>query len=127
MFKFNMNPTDEYERLAEFFKANGVAMGEGTLLKAWKITQAEDFLVAGLVFGENDGKFYVLGLAVDRILRKFGLGKILINKAKDEAKKRGGNGLYVLTSVPEFFLKKGFSYEAEGRTENGPFLMKTDL
>ena len=112
--KFILRSTDEYDRLVKFFV---------DILKCWKISQAEgddlkhiktdnrdgkDFIAAGCVLAMREGKYIIDGIAVDPAMRKFGLGRLLINKAKEEVLARGGDALYLVARAPEFFRRLGF-------------------
>lgn len=116
MFSFNMYPTDEYDRLLDYFRENGMVYEKDlpllipNFIKAYKLVQGDDFLVGGAILGFREGKYVLDGIAVDKILRKSGLGRILINKVIEEVKNRGGHSLYLITKVPEFYLKQGFSF-----------------
>lgn len=56
----------------------------------------------------REGKYIIDGIAVDPAMRKFGLGRLLINKAKEEVLSRGGDALYLVARAPEFFRRLGF-------------------
>lgn len=126
--KFILRSTDEYDRLVKFFVENRLEFDgdeevDTDILKCWKITQAdtedlkhikaeakkgEDYLVAGCVLALREGKYIIDGIAVDQTMRKFGLGKMLINKAKEEVISRGGDAIYLVARAPEFFKRLGF-------------------
>jgi len=114
MIKFKMEPTQEYERLVKFFIDNGLEFDEdekdpsNVVVKCWKITQPEDYLIAACSLVNREGHFVVEGLAVEEIFRKFGLGKILMNKVYDEVKKQGGNEVILVARQPGFYEKLGF-------------------
>ena len=109
MFSFNMYPTEEYDRLISFFKENGISCSKEHFVKAWKITQAEDYLISALILGKRNGKYVIEGVATTKLLRKFGMCKVLIKKAKAYAKENGGDAIYIMTDIAEPFLKLGFS------------------
>lgn len=125
--KFILRSTDEYERLTKFFAENGLEFDgeeevDTDIVKCWKITQAgsgdlehikddrkeDDFLVAGCVLALREGRYIIDGIAVDKTLRKFGLGKMLVNKAKAEVQSRGGDEIYLVARAPGFFRTLGF-------------------
>ena len=56
----------------------------------------------------RQGKYIIDGIAVTKLFRKFGLGKIMLKKAINEVKKLGGNELYLVARAPEFFRNYGF-------------------
>lgn len=135
--KFILRSTDEYERLTKFFAENGLEFDgeeevDTDVVKCWKITQAnsaelehirendreDDFLVAGCVLALREGKYIIDGIAVDKTLRKFGLGKLLVGKVKDEVKKLGGSEIYLVARAPGFFRTLGFETIDAGNAPN---------
>ena len=113
MMKFTMSSTDEYERLVKFFVENQLEFDgdeevDTDKIKCWKITQGDDFLVAGCVLAQREGRYIIDGIAGDKPMRKTGMGKILVDKVIDEVKKRGGDAIYLVARAPEFFRKLGF-------------------
>lgn len=126
--KFILRSTDEYERLTKFFAENGLEFDgeeevDTDVVKCWKVTQASsedlqhiqadtadggDFLVAGCVLALREGKYIIDGIAVDKTLRKFGIGKLLVGKVKEEVKKLGGSEIYLVARAPGFFRTLGF-------------------
>ena len=136
--KFILSSTDEYEKLVKFFVENrlefdGEEEVDTDIVKCWKITQAgaDDLkqikdsaekasgpLAAGCVLALREGKYIIDGIAVDKPLRKFGLGKMLINKAKEEVLSRGGDAIYLVARAPEFFRRLGFQTIDADRAPN---------
>ena len=113
MLKFRMQSTDEYERLVKFFvenelEFNGDEEVDTDIIKCWKMTHTDDVLVAGCVLAKRQGEFIIDGIAVTHLFRKFGLGKILMEKAIKEVKARGGNKIYLVARAPGFFRTMGF-------------------
>lgn len=113
MLKFRMQSTDEYERLVKFFvenelEFNGDEEVDTDIIKCWKMTHTDDVLVAGCVLAKRQGEFIIDGIAVTQLFRKFGLGKILMEKAIKEVKARGGNKIYLVARAPGFFRTMGF-------------------
>lgn len=119
MLRFTINTTDEYRRLREFFLSNELEYDDDEdfdssegVLKAWKITQGyksnDDFLIGACMLVERKGYYIIEGIAVDKVLRKMGLGKIMINKAIDEVKSRGGNSIILIARKPKFYEALGF-------------------
>ena len=114
MMKFTMSPTDEYERLVKFFVENHLEFDgdeevDTDIIKYWKVTQGEDYLVAGCVLAQREGEYIIDGIAVDKPMRKTGMGKILVEKVISEVKNRGGSRIFLVARAPEFFRKLGFS------------------
>ena len=58
MVKFTMRSTDEYERLVKFFVDNQLEFDgdeevDTDIVKCWKITQGDDYLVAGCALAKS--------------------------------------------------------------------------
>jgi amino-acid N-acetyltransferase len=92
---------DIYERLYEFFvikyvnRKKEVVIGCAALHLTWVGKENE-------VWGE------VRSLAVEEKFQGLGLGKKLVLKCHQEAKKFGLKKMFALTYVPQFFLKLGY-------------------
>ena len=113
MLKFTIKSTDEYERLVKFFVENELEFDgdeevDTDIIKCWKMTHTDDVLVGGCVLALRQGKYIIDGIAVTKLFRKFGLGRIMLKKAINEVKSRGGNELYLVARAPEFFRTMGF-------------------
>ena len=114
MMKVRMESTTEYERLVQFFVKQGLEYDEdekdfSNVIHAWKITQTGDYLVAGCVLAQREGRYIIDGIAVDKPMRKTGIGKILVDKVISEVKERGGDSIYLVARAPGFFKKLGFT------------------
>jgi len=113
MLKFRMQSTDEYERLVKFFvenelEFNGDEEVDTDIIKCWKVTHTDDVLIAGCVLAKRQGQYIIDGIAVTQLFRKFGIGKILMDKAIKEVKARGGDKLFLVARAPGFFKTMGF-------------------
>ncbi|MCI8609646.1 MAG: GNAT family N-acetyltransferase [Firmicutes bacterium] len=113
MLRFKMERTDEYELLIPFFIENGLEFDEDEkkaegAVQAWKVTQG-DHLVAGCSLVLREGHFVIEGIAVEKTFRKFGIGKILIDKALEEVRARGGKELLLMARKPAFYEKLHFT------------------
>lgn len=113
MLKFRIQTTDEYERLVKFFVENELEFDgdeevDTDIIHCWKMTHTDDVLIGGCVLAMRQGKYIIDGIAVTKLFRKFGLGKIMLKKAINEVKKLGGNELYLVARAPEFFRNYGF-------------------
>ena len=113
MLKFKIQTTDEYERLVKFFVENELEFDgdeevDTDIIHCWKMTHTDDVLIGGCVLAMRQGKYIIDGIAVTKLFRKFGLGKIMLKKAINEVKKLGGNELYLVARAPEFFRNYGF-------------------
>ncbi len=114
MMRVRMESTTEYERLVKFFIQQGLEYDEeekdfSNVLHAWKITQTGDYLVAGCILIKEEGHFVVQGIAVDPVLRKMGLGKVLMKKALEEARSLGAKELLLVARKPGFYKKLNFT------------------
>ncbi len=112
--KFKLSQTDEYERLVKFMISFGLEFDaddevDTDIVKCWKVTQEPDFLVGGVILAMREGEYIIDGIAVDTPMRKSGIGKIMIKKAIEEIKSRGGSRVYLVAKVPAFFERLGFS------------------
>ena len=123
MMKFTMRSTDEYERLVRFFVENQLEFDgdeevDTDIEKCWKITQGDDYLVAGCVLAKREEEYIIDGIAVDKVMRKTGMGKILVDKVISEVKKLGGERIYLVARAPGFFRKLGFEAIAPSEAPN---------
>ena len=113
MLKFTMKSTDEYERLVKFFVENELEFDgdeevDTDIIKCWKMVHTDDVLIGGCVLAKRQGKYIVDGIAVTKLFRKFGLGKIMVDKMVKEVKNLGGHELFLVARAPEFFRTLGF-------------------
>ena len=102
--EFEIQVTDQYERLVKFFVENQLEFDgdeevDTDILKCWKVTD----------------------IAVERDFRKFGIGKLMMDEAVREVKRRGGDALYLVARAPGFFRKLGFDAVAP---ENAPLFFE---
>ena len=116
MTPVRMESTEDYEELRAFFIENGLEFDEDEarpdIVKMWRMTHGQGdlkALVGGAVLTIKNGEFCIEGIAIDRIYRKLGLGKVLIKKACEEVKNRGGKRIVLLARAPGFYRKLGFS------------------
>ena len=113
MLRFVMKQTDEYERLVEFMESFGLEFHgekdlETEIVKCWKVVQEPDYLAGGVILSKRCGEYYISGIAVDVPLRKGGVGTFLMKKAIKEVQTLGGESIYLVAKVPEFFATLGF-------------------
>jgi len=121
MLKFTLDKAEitEYPKFVDFLIANGLEFEEEDkedenpgIVKMWKITQGlkdeSDVLVGACVLCFREGIYILDGIAVDFPMRKFGLGKMMMDKAEKEAKAQGANELWLVARVPEFYKKLGY-------------------
>ena len=91
MLKFKIKSTDEYERLVKFFVENELEFDgdeevDTDIVKCWKVFHGDDELIAGCVLALRQGKYIIDGIAVTKLFRKFGIGKIMVDKVGKEVK-----------------------------------------
>ena len=82
MIRFTMKSTDEYERLVKFFVENELEFDgdeevDTDIVKCWKVTHKDDVLIGACVLAKRQGKYIIDGIAVTKLFRKFGIGKIM--------------------------------------------------
>ena len=65
--------------------------------------------MAGCILIREEGHFVVQGIAVDPVLRKMGLGKVLMKKALEEARSLGARELMLVARKPGFYRKLNFT------------------
>ncbi len=114
MMRFKLSQTDEYDRLVDFMIPFGLEFDvedevDTDIIKCWKVTQEPDFLVGGIILAMREGEYIIDGIAVDPPMRKTGIGRIMLDKAVEEIKSRGGNRVFLVAKVPAFFEKLGFT------------------
>lgn len=113
MLRFMLKETDEYERLVEFMKNFGLEFNvdekvDNQIIKCWKVVQEPDYLVGGIILGKRNGEYVIDGMAVDTPMRKTGIGRIMAEKLIKEVRKLGGERIWLVAKVPEFYEKLGF-------------------
>ena len=113
MMKFTIRSTDEYERLVKFFVENELEFDgdeevDTDIIKCWKVTHTDDVLIGGCVLAQRQGKYIIDGIAVTKIFRKFGIGKIMVDKMIKEIRERGAKELFLVARAPGFFKTFGF-------------------
>lgn len=119
MVVYKVSITDEYEQLVDLFIKNELEFSKEEpiptdLIKAWKVTIGdENKLIGGIALAKRDGEFIIDGIAIEPDYRKHKMGKILLEKAIDEAKSLGGDKLLLVARAPRFFEKAGFTQISE--------------
>lgn len=111
-----MRETEDYEKLVPFFIENELEFSEEEpvptdLVKCWEVVAGKEEdadLMAALVLAKREGEYIIDGIAVQKMFRKFKIGKILMDKAVQETKSLGGKSIYLVARAPEFFRKYGF-------------------
>ena len=94
-----LSSTDDMDSLNSFFEENELEISdaepvETNVIKAWKI--------------ENEKDEIVDGIAVDGSLRGLGIGQEILDIAKDEVRKRGGDKIFLVAKAPSFFKTQGY-------------------
>ena len=115
MKNYQINETEEYEKLVSFFIENELEFTEEDaeevptdLVKCWQITDEDDNLLGAFVLAKREGEFICDGIAIDEELRGTGLGTKLLELGLEETSKLGGARMYLVARAPEFFRKNGF-------------------
>lgn len=117
MKDFKITVTEDYERLVPFFIENELEFSEDEpvptdLVKCWQILdnegEADERLIGAFVLAKREGKFIVDGIAIDPEYRKYHLGKALLEKGIEEARRLGGKNVFLVARAPGFFRKHGF-------------------
>ena len=115
MKNYQINETEEYEKLVSFFIENELEFTEEDaeevptdLVKCWQITDEDGALLGAFVLAKREGEFICDGIAIDEELRGTGLGTKLLRLGLDETIRLGGTRMYLVARAPEFFRKNGF-------------------
>ncbi len=123
MLKVRMESTTEYDRIIEFAAAQGLEYDPeekqdfSNIVGAWKITQPGDYIIGTIMLGYEEGHYVLHAVAVDPVLRKFGLGRVLVKKAMEKARELGAKEVVLIGRAPEFYSKLGFT---EIKPEDSP-------
>jgi len=81
---------------------------ETNVIKAWKIENEKDEIVAGICLAFRENEYIIDGIAVDGSLRGLGIGQEILDIAKDEVRKRGGDKIFLVAKAPGFFKTQGY-------------------
>lgn len=115
MGNYQINETEEYEKLVSFFIENELEFTEEDaeevptdLVRCWQITDEEGNLAGAFVLAKREGEFICDGIAVDEKLRGTGLGTRMLRLGLDETIRQGGTRMFLVARAPEFFHKNGF-------------------
>jgi len=123
MLKVRLESTTEYERIIEFAAAQGLEYDPeetqdfSDIVGAWKLTQTGDYIVGTIMLGYEEGHYVLHAVAVDPVLRKFGLGRVLVKKALEKVRELGGDEAVLIGRAPEFYGRLGFT---EIKPEDSP-------
>lgn len=113
-FKLKEVDEERYLQLIPFFIENDLEFGEDEpvptdLVKVWELVRKEDdYLVGACVLAKRQGEYIIDGIAVDKDFRDIKAGKLLLDQAISEVKKRAGTSIYLVARTPEFFKRAGF-------------------
>ena len=105
---------ERYNELIPFFIENELEFSEDEpvatdLIKGWELVRNQDQrLVGACILAKRQGEYIIDGIAVDKEFRDIKAGKLLLDQAILEVKKRGGTSIYLVARFPEFFKKAGF-------------------
>lgn len=123
MLKVRLESTTEYDRIIQFAMEQGLEYDPeeqqdfSDIVGAWKIVQPGDYIIGTAMLGYEDGHYVLHAIAVDPVLRKFGLGRVLVKKAMEKARQLGGKEVVLIGRAPEFYSKLGFT---EIKPEDSP-------
>lgn len=111
----------EYDNtsLIEFYKENGLEFNEdrsyfGDDVKSFVILKNKE-IIGAVSISNYKQKSFIDALAVKKVYRKKGYGKLLLEKAIQELRKP----IYIISKSNEFFLKNGFTYNNENLIDAG--------
>ncbi len=105
---------NEYRGLMGFFKDNYLEVDSEEVIptdvvQCWKVTpKGEDTLAGAICLALRQGEYIIDGIAVNETYRKNNIGKVLLDAALDEVRKRKGKRIYLVARAPGFFRKSGF-------------------
>ena len=119
MRDYIISETDEYTALVPFFIENELEFTEEDaeevptdIVKCWKVTEADGpdrgRRIGAFVLARREGEFICDGIAVDSGYRGADIGTELLDLGLEEAKKLGGEKMYLVARAPDFFRKNGF-------------------
>ena len=108
-----LSSTDDMDSLNSFFEENELEISdaepvETNVIKAWKIENEKDEIVAGICLAFRENEYIIDGIAVDGSLRGLGIGQEILDIAKDEVRKRGGDKIFLVAKAPGFFKTQGY-------------------
>lgn len=111
--KIKISETDEYDRLVEMFIRHDLEFSfdeplPTDLVKCWKAEDENGILIGGSVLAMRGGEYIIDGISTEPEYRKAKIGSKLLKLALDEVKDRGGDEVYLVAKVPDFFRKHGF-------------------
>lgn len=96
--------------LIDFYIKNGLEFDEnkkyfGTDVKSYVLLDGK-IIVGAISFSKYKNVDYIEAIAIDKVHRNNGYGKVLIDKVINEST----SSLYIIAKNDEFFLKYGFKY-----------------
>lgn len=105
--------TRDEKKLDRFFIENDLEYSEEhpvdtRRIKFWEAVDPKENLLGGLVLAIRQGDYIIDGIAVDERARGTGVGKTLLEMAREEARAGGGKEIYLVAKAPEFFSKYGY-------------------
>jgi amino-acid N-acetyltransferase len=105
----------EYRQLMDFFEDNHLEVDSEEVVptdvvRCWKVTpEGEDTLAGAICLALRQGEYIIDGIAVNQAYRKNNIGKVLLDAALDEVRRRNGKRIYLVARAPGFFRKSGFA------------------
>lgn len=113
MVNYTISTTDEYDRLVEMFVQYDLEFSVDEplptdLVQCWKAEDENGRLISGCVLALRGGEYIIDGIATVPEYRKEKIAGKLLLLALEEAKRRGGELVYLVAKAPGFFRKHGF-------------------
>lgn len=105
--------TDEYDMLVDFFIDNGLEFSEEEqvateVIDCYKAVLEDGELIGGVVLAKREGAYIIDGIAVKEEYRKFGVGRMMVDKALEVSRQLGENTIYLIARAPGFFRRLDF-------------------
>ena len=97
-----------WERIRDFFIGYRLEYEEGEprpeeTIKLWEALDREGILAGAASLAYIGGRYVLNGIATDGEFRGIGLGGKLLETVMEEVKARGGDELYLIASVQDFY------------------------
>lgn len=111
---YRLQRTNDYQGLTEMFFRNGLEVDvfdetSEELIQAWEMIEVESGKrVGGMALERRAGVYVLADMAVEEPHRGNHLGAQMLNKAIDEFKKMGGEQVFLVAKIPDFYRKWNF-------------------
>ena len=102
-----------WDRIRDFFIGYRLEYEEGEprpeeTIKLWEAIDREGILAGAASLAYQDGRYALNGIATDGEFRGIGLGGKLLETVLEEVKARGGEEIYLIGRIPEFYKHYDF-------------------